>query len=135
LPFTNGSLLGQFYSQTGTLAGAWASSNPTNPNEVVGPRNIFDIAAPGNINLLSVGPSGTVSVPGFATHHIGAMLGAFLLTPTQYAALPANPTAAQICQVFNPVNFAGQQLDIFQIAGPGNKVIFRLTYNGIGATS
>ena len=133
MAFSNGSLLGQFYSPTGTLAGAFASSNPTNPNETTGPRNIFTISAPGDVLLLSVNSSGTVNAPGVSSKHIGSMLGAFYLTAAQAALLPANATASQVCQAMYPLNSAG--LDIFQVVGEGGQVIFRLTSTGVGATS
>lgn len=146
MPFTNGSLFGKFDGQSSlnNTNNAFNSSNITNPNQQ--PVNdLFQIIAPGGACLLQVTAAGAVNTSVAAGSFTNACVVAKVqMTIQQYNSLPASPTASQICQAAFPLNFANQQLDLFQVetdiaSGPvglvgmvpgGGGVIFRLLYNG-----
>jgi hypothetical protein len=119
----SGAILGQYFSPTGTVAGAFTNNNN---------NNLVSISSPGGFLLLSVGPTGTVTAPGITSHHIGSQVHSVILTTTQYNSLPANPTVAQICAAAftNPANS-----DLLQILGPSGVVVYRWLFNGTTATS
>lgn len=145
MAFTNGSLFGR---QDGQATGdntnsAFNSCNTTNPN-LSPKKDLFQILAPGGAVLLRVNSAGTVTTnvaPGVATPD--TEIATVQMTAPQFASLPANPTASQICQAAFPANFNSQQLDIFQIStdiptinvAGGGGVIFRLLYNGTTSTT
>jgi hypothetical protein len=145
MAFTNGTLYGQYdASFAGDVTNtAFSTCNTTNPN--LQPKNdLFQILGPGGAVLLRVASSGTVTTnvaAGVATS--ATVIAQVQMTAPQFASLPAVPSASQICQAAFPINFNGQQLDLFQIANfsadinssAGGAVVYRLTYNGVAATS
>lgn len=143
MAFTNGSLYGLLEGNTtGTHTNsAFNSCNTTNPN--YHPANdYFQILAPGGKVLFNVDSTGTAhTAPTSPTK--STVVATVQMTEPQYKGLASTPTAAQITAAAFPLNYAKQQLDIFQvatdIASPtvrgGGGVIFRLRYNGAIATS
>jgi hypothetical protein len=145
MAFTNGSLYGLFDGQaTGDVTNtAFNGCNTSSPN--LQPKwDLLQILSPGEGCLLQVTSAGVVNTNVAAGSFTdGTQVATIQLTTAQFLGLPANPTASQICQAAFPLNFANQQLDIFQIGtfSPtvnvpgGGGVVFRLLYNGTTATS
>lgn len=151
MAFTNGSLYGKFEGSTasGATQDAFNSSNTGNPNKVPN-RDIFQVLAPGGACLLQVTSSYVVNTSvAKGSFTSDTTIATVQMTITQYNALAASPTASQIMAAVFPLNFANQQLDIFQIEADlpsgalgqvgalagGGRVIFRLKFDGSTATS
>lgn len=151
MAFTNGSLFGKQDGQSAAnnTFSTFNTSNLNNPNASQS-LDIFQILAPGGACLLQVTAAYAVNTNVAAGSFTRTTaLFTYQMTIAQYNSLPANPTAAQICQAALPINYNNQQLDLIQIesdiaAGPvggsgtvlgGGAVVWRLLYNGTTATS
>jgi hypothetical protein len=151
MAFTNGTLYGKYDGSTANngTQDAFTGSNLNNPNKVPA-LDLFQILAPGGACLLQVTAAYVVNTNvAKGSFSSATIIQTVQMTIAQYNSLPANPTAAQICQAAFPVNYNNQQLDIFQIEADehsapvthssfiagGGAVVWRLLYNGSTATS
>ncbi len=153
MSFSNGSLYGKFEGSlaTNSSQSAFTGSNLNNPNKVPA-IDLFQILAPGGACLLQVTAAYAVNTNVAAGSFSSSTIVATVqMTINQYNGLAnkTGSTASQIMAATVPLNFANQQLDIFQvevdlpsgatgqvgaIAG-GGAVVFRLTFAGAVATS
>jgi hypothetical protein len=136
---TNGTLLGVF---EGTAIGV-TFGNKDN-NFAGGQSDLLHIVGPGKQVLMQVTSAGVVNTsPANSTVTHGASIGSFQIPNGTTVA--ASPTATQIMSYMFPINYNGQQLDIFQVyseinapaaSGSGGQVLIgRLNYAGAYSTT